>query len=228
MTSRELVRRAIRFERPERLPIDLPEPYATDFAHVRINPSPDSRCSQGVDEWGADWHNIGVCNLGEVKDFPLKDWKDFDKVADNYGGPEIVEKSSDGANAVVLRPSRRAPVGILTGPYGARVLGPLVAGLARNDVRVIAVDNQFFGGNIGVTGLMVGEDIARVLADQPEGHRYLLPDVCLSQGRFLDGTTPDSLPRAVEVVRTDGLALRAALDLSPPRLAPPVRSEQSA
>jgi putative radical SAM enzyme (TIGR03279 family) len=143
-------------------------------------------------------------------------------------GPTGCGSASDGANAVVLRPSRRAPVGILTGPYGARVLGPLVAGLARNDVRVIAVDNQFFGGNIGVTGLMVGEDIARVLADQPEGHRYLLPDVCLSQGRFLDGTTPDSLPRAVEVVRTDGLALRAALDLSPPRLAPPVRSEQSA
>ena len=80
MTSREIVRRAIRFECPRRLPIDLPEPYATDFAHVRINPSPDSRCSQGVDEWGAVWHNIGVCNLGEVKDFPLKDWKDFDSL----------------------------------------------------------------------------------------------------------------------------------------------------
>ena len=43
------------------------------------------------------------------------------------------------------------------------------------------VDNQFFGGNTGVTGLLVGEDLARVLADEPEGHRYLLPDVCLSQ-----------------------------------------------
>jgi hypothetical protein len=51
-----------------------------------------------------------------------------------------------------------------------------------------------------------------VLADEPPGHRYLLPEVCLSQGRFLDGTTPDDLPRPVEILPTDGLALRAALE----------------
>jgi hypothetical protein len=125
----------------------------------------------------------------------------------------------------MLRPSATAPVGILTGPYGARVLEPLVAGLGRPDVRVIPVANEFFGGNIGVTGLMVGEDLARVLADQPEGHRYLLPDVCLSQGRFLDGTSPEALPRPVEIVATDGLALRDALGLSRPI---PLSSEQPA
>ena len=78
-------------------------------------------------------------------------------------------------------------------------------------MRVLPVRNEFFGGNIGVTGLLVGEDIARVLNDEPEGHRYLLPDVCLSKGAFLDGTTPADLPRPVEVVATDGVALRTAL-----------------
>jgi Protein of unknown function (DUF512) len=73
------------------------------------------------------------------------------------------------------------------------------------------VDNEFFGGTTGVTGLLVGADLARVLAGQPEGHRYLLPDVCLSGGRFLDGTAPEDLPRPVEVVPTDGAALRSAL-----------------
>lgn len=80
-------------------------------------------------------------------------------------------------------------------------------------MRVLAVENRFFGGNIGVTGLLVGEDIARVLKDEPADHRYLLPDVCLSKGAFLDGTTPADLPRPVEVVPTDGVALRAALGL---------------
>jgi putative radical SAM enzyme (TIGR03279 family) len=111
---------------------------------------------------------------------------------------------------ITLRPRRTAPVAILSGTYGASVLAPLVEG--RDGVRVLPVENRFFGGNIGVTGLMVGEDLKRVLADQPEGHRYLLPDVCLSGGRFLDGTTPEDLPRPVEVVATDGLSLRAALE----------------
>ena len=62
-----------------------------------------------------------------------------------------------------------------------------------------------------VTGLLVGEDLSRVLGEQPTGHRYLLPDVCLSGGRFLDGTIPADLPRPVEVVATDGSALRRAV-----------------
>jgi putative radical SAM enzyme (TIGR03279 family) len=109
---------------------------------------------------------------------------------------------------------RERPVGILTGAYGARVLDPLVEAMGRADLRVIPVDNRFFGGNIGVTGLLVGDDLGRVLAGEPEGHRYLLPDVCLSEGRFLDGTTPAQLPRAVEVVATDGHALRRALGVA--------------
>lgn len=82
MTSREIVKRCITFQNPERLPYDLPEPYGTDFAGIGINPSPDSRPKgrNVTDEWGAVWDNIGVCNLGEVKDFPLKDWKDFDRL----------------------------------------------------------------------------------------------------------------------------------------------------
>ncbi len=118
--------------------------------------------------------------------------------------------------AVALGARRDAPVAILTGPLGAEVLGPLVAALGAADVRVVAVANRFFGGNIGGTGLMVGEDLARVLAAEPEGHRYLLPDVCLSGGRFLDGLAPADLPRPVEVVPTDGIALRKALGRTVP------------
>jgi hypothetical protein len=107
-----------------------------------------------------------------------------------------------------------APVGILTGAFGARVIEPLVDQLQRPDIRVIPVANEFFGGNTAVTGLMVGHDLQRVLAGQPQGHRYLLPDVCLSEGRFLDGTTIDELPHPVEVVATDGISLRKALEPS--------------
>jgi putative radical SAM enzyme (TIGR03279 family) len=120
------------------------------------------------------------------------------------------------AQSISLRPRRTAPVGVLTGTLGAPVIAPLIASLERDDVRVIPIANDFFGGNTGVTGLITGEDVSRVLREQPDGHRYLLPDVCLSdEGRFLDGVTIDELPRPVEVVATDGVALRAALEGTP-------------
>ncbi len=126
-------------------------------------------------------------------------------------GYRAVRTHGDPAGNIRLRPRPNAPVGVLTAPYGARILGPLLHGLGRDDVRLCVVENRFFGGNIAVSGLMVGEDVARTLASEPEGHRYLLPDVCLSDDRFLDGLTVADLPRPVEVVATDGLALRAAL-----------------
>jgi hypothetical protein len=117
------------------------------------------------------------------------------------------------------RTDEQSPVAVITGEYGAMVLGPLLAADGRLDsadpersVRLLPVANRFFGGNIAVTGLLTGVDIARALAQEPVGHRYLLPDVCLSEGRFLDGMTVGELPRTVEVVPSDGLSLRRALD----------------
>jgi NifB/MoaA-like Fe-S oxidoreductase len=108
----------------------------------------------------------------------------------------------------------RRPTVILTGEYGAQVLAPLagdLAGVAGAPVRVLPVPNRFFGGNIAVTGLLTGADLAAVLAAQPAGERYLLPDVTLSNGRFLDGLTPADLPHPVEIVGTDGASLVEAL-----------------
>jgi NifB/MoaA-like Fe-S oxidoreductase len=101
---------------------------------------------------------------------------------------------------------------VLSGELGALVIGPLIERLGRADVRVIPVRNEFFGGSTAVTGLLTGADLSRVLDEEPQRHRYLLPDVCLSDDkRFLDGLTVADLPRPVEVVATDGFALRAAL-----------------
>ncbi len=103
------------------------------------------------------------------------------------------------------------PVSILTGEYGARVLGPLLARAGLGGVEIISVQNRFFGGNIAVAGLLTGVDVAAVLADAPPGRRYLLPDVCLSNGLFLDGFRLEDLPQAVEVIPTDGAALGRAI-----------------
>jgi putative radical SAM enzyme (TIGR03279 family) len=147
---------------------------------------------------------------------------------DGYRAPRAGEVAAASESAAAPVPAGEPvpagdderPVTILTGEYGARVLTPLVADLGRPDVRVLAVANNFFGGNIAVTGLLVGADLAPVLAAEPEDRRYLLPDVCLSKGLFLDGTSPADLPRPVEIVATDGVALRRALGAATPRRGP--------
>jgi len=80
MTSREVVRRTLRFETPDRFAYDFPEIFGTDFYRTGLNPSPDRRPSRGVDDWGCVWECIGDSRLGEVKDSPLKDWSEFDKL----------------------------------------------------------------------------------------------------------------------------------------------------
>jgi putative radical SAM enzyme (TIGR03279 family) len=105
-------------------------------------------------------------------------------------------------------------IAIITGAYGDRVIRPLLGSLADAagaPVRLVSVENHFFGGNIAVAGLLTGADLADALAAEPERDRYLLPDIALSEGRFLDDLTAADLPRRVEVVRSDGASLVAAL-----------------
>jgi putative radical SAM enzyme (TIGR03279 family) len=135
------------------------------------------------------------------------------------GAPAIGYRAPRAPGTISLRPSNQAPVTVLTGAYGRQILTPLVEEV-RPGTEVLEVDNQFFGGNIAVAGLMTGADLIRALSEQPEGRRYLLPDVCLSGGRFLDGLGPEDLPRPVEIVPADGASLRAALLQGRPALAP--------
>jgi putative radical SAM enzyme (TIGR03279 family) len=118
-------------------------------------------------------------------------------------------------SAMAVRDARTdAPVVLLTGEYGGRVLAPhldALSELAGVETRLHVVRNEFFGGNIAVTGLMTGADVGEALATVPPGARVLLPDVVLSQDRFLDGARLTDLPRPVEVVATDGASLVAAL-----------------
>ncbi|MDQ6840626.1 MAG: DUF512 domain-containing protein [Actinomycetota bacterium] len=157
--------------------------------------------------------------VGMARVFEARFWGRTDAPT---GGPGGFFGSVDGAPAegyraprlppgtVALVPSPRAPVTIVTGVYGRDILAPLVASVS-DDTDILVVENAFFGGNTGVAGLLTGPDLAAALERAPAGRRYLLPDSCLTGGRFLDGTTPGGLPRPVEIIPADGASLRAAL-----------------
>ena len=95
------------------------------------------------------------------------------------------------------------PVGILTGKYGAMALEPLLPSLERlsgRSLRLVEVENRFFGGNTAVAGLLVGSDLKHAIEQDagPIAH-YLLPDVALSGDVFLDDTSLEDLRNVSQV-----------------------------
>jgi NifB/MoaA-like Fe-S oxidoreductase len=132
-------------------------------------------------------------------------------------------QSVDGAPALGYRAPRAhasdneeidGDLAIITGEYAAPLLRELLDEHDFDDVKIITVENRYFGGNIKVAGLMTGQDLQRALAHVPARLTCLLPDVCLSEGRFLDGLGVEDLPHPVNIVRTTGQDLRAVLERS--------------
>jgi putative radical SAM enzyme (TIGR03279 family) len=108
-------------------------------------------------------------------------------------------------------------IALVTGEYAAPLLRELLDQHHFSDVKIITVENRYFGGNIKVAGLMTGQDLQRALADVPDTTTCFLPDVCLSEGRFLDGLGLEDLPHPVNIVRTTGQDLRSVLERSRPK-----------
>ncbi len=129
-------------------------------------------------------------------------------------------QSVDGAPAWGYRAQRTTlsdPVAgdgvvVLTGEYAAPLLRELLDEHGFDEVDVVPVANAYFGGNIKVAGLLTGRDLAGALARVDPAATCLIPDVCLNEGRFLDGTTLEDLGRPVTCVRTTGHDLRMTLE----------------
>ncbi|MCP3977525.1 MAG: DUF512 domain-containing protein [bacterium] len=102
--------------------------------------------------------------------------------ATGYRAPSVTEPSSSR--------SAPGPAVIVTGVYGAQALNPILArieALARRQIRVLEVPNDFFGGNVAVAGLLVGADVSKALRqDQEPAGLYVLADVALKGDVFLD------------------------------------------
>jgi putative radical SAM enzyme (TIGR03279 family) len=117
-----------------------------------------------------------------------------------------------------------APVTVVTGAMYQERLARLLAGLEGRGVgaRVVGVPNDFFGRDIGVAGLLTGQDMRRHLAREGDlGAAVLIPAVAVRDGEgvFLDDLTPAELARdlgvPVKVVAPTARALLNALVHSP-------------
>ena len=108
------------------------------------------------------------------------------------------------------------PSTVVTGELFAPVLRTLLRDRGWAGVRVLAVANDLFGGNVSVTGLLGGGDIARAIVADGGAGTYLVADVVVNS----DGLLIDDVPAAelsaralsdVRVIGSDAVSLSEAL-----------------
>jgi hypothetical protein len=80
MTSYEVVRRAVEFQVPDRLPLRMDIFGCNDVHTVGWNQIGvgDKSLYETVDEWGCTWVRSEMKNMGQVKGHPLESWKALD------------------------------------------------------------------------------------------------------------------------------------------------------
>jgi len=94
MQSREIVRRAIHFQKPPRLPVQMGSLGVSDTAWLPVKAAAGfkPRC-EGADEWGCVWSHTNVKNMGQVKGHPLEDIRQLARhpVPDYTDGSRFVD-----------------------------------------------------------------------------------------------------------------------------------------
>ncbi len=89
MDSVELVKRAIEFKKPERVPIDFLPPRDSDFRYIfSAISAPLFGEKTGVekDEWGCTWKSVDA-TMGAFVGFPLEKWENIK----NYKFPNLLD-----------------------------------------------------------------------------------------------------------------------------------------
>ena len=76
MNSFEVVKRAIEFSSPDRLPVEFSSLGVSDTHWVGWNQigTGDNNKRETYDEWGCTWVRTEVTNMGQVKGHPLTEW----------------------------------------------------------------------------------------------------------------------------------------------------------
>ncbi|HXK33347.1 MAG TPA: DUF512 domain-containing protein [Dehalococcoidia bacterium] len=145
----------------------------------------------------------------------LDDWRRARRGAASprLGGQGLAR---DQVRARLIAPGhvRRATIacGTLIAPV-MRALAEEAGAFAGVDLRVVPVENRFFGPRVNVSGLLVSSDIEHALRAAAPSDLVLLPRYSLDYTgrRFLDDRTPDDLQRALGVPIAFASAMRDVL-----------------
>lgn len=112
---------------------------------------------------------------------------------------------------------RTKKISLATGVLAAPIIRDMVTLVNEKypkiDANVYTIENEFFGKDITVAGLLTGQDIIKQLSGQELGEYLILPNVLLRQGEdvLLDDLTVADLEKALQIkiriVQSDGQSL---------------------
>lgn len=100
--------------------------------------------------------------------------------------------------------------GVLAAPYLEQMAKDISDKFKSINLHLYTIENDFFGKNITVAGLITGNDIINQLKDKNLGKALLLPDVLLRHGEdiLLDDIKVEDIERALQtsicIVQSDG------------------------
>ncbi len=149
--------------------------------------------------WLADeWFLIGREELP-----PESHYEDYPQIGNGVGSIRLFLKEFD--QAAVHLPKTVSPAQTYTWVVGNAVevaFQPIVARLNQVEgltVHMRALNSDYWGQEITVTGLLTGQDLLHHFQDQDLGDGVLLPSLMLKhdEARFLDDITVDDLARAL-------------------------------
>ena len=121
--------------------------------------------------------------------------------------------------------------GVSAAPYFEKLLGMAKEKYGTIKGQVYAIENDFFGRSINVTGLITGQDLIKQLKGRALGERLLISQNMLRQEEmdFLDDVTLEQASKELGVpiypIEQDGFALWDAMAGELPEIRLPVRTE---
>ncbi|MHB8714002.1 MAG: DUF512 domain-containing protein, partial [Trichloromonadaceae bacterium] len=140
---------------------------------------------------------------GRVEFPPLDDYEELPQLENGVG---LIPLFRGEAEAVLEEagPLSLGPVSLLTGVSAFDELERFLRQLSLKTTVALelhGIHNDFFGGQVTVTGLLTGTDILAQLQGRDLGGALLIPDVVLREGEdvFLDDMTLEQLQQSLGV-----------------------------
>jgi len=118
-------------------------------------------------------------------------YEGFPQLENGVGMVRVFEQQARRLKMRLKAKAKGKPIAVLTGRLSEKVCS---GRLADRGIKVIGIENEFFGRSITVTGLLTGRDILRALRRLPPGEVAVVSETCVNEdGLFLDGFTPERL-----------------------------------